>query len=381
MNRLKELFQIRPNIVFLNHGSFGACPKPVFEVYQKWQRELEQQPVEFLGRRYGKLLYNARTALSEFIGTTANNIVYVPNATTGVNTVAHSLQLNPGDEILTTDHEYGATNRTWEIICQRTGAVYKKQKVSLPVESEEQVIETVWSGVTARTRVLFISHITSPTALIFPIEELIRRARENGIITVIDGAHVPGQLPLNLDKLGADFYTGNCHKWLMTPKGSAFLYARPEVQNLLKPLVVSWDNMSFGENVPQFIRDNECLGTRDIAAYLSVPAGIKFFNENNWPEVQQHCHELVLYFRKRITEVTGLPPISPAEKTWFWQLAAFPLPPCDISALKQRLYDKYSIEIPLIDHHGQPLIRISVQGYNSQEDVDALVKAVSELFN
>lgn len=381
MQDLRQLFQLRDDIVFLNHGSFGACPIPVFEAYQEWQRELERQPVEFLGRRFGELMYNARKKLAAFLHTQPDNIVYIPNATTGINIVASSLPLEHGDEVLTTDHEYGACDRTWEIICQRTGAVYKKQRISLPIVSREEVIEKIWSGVTARTKVLFISHITSPTAIIFPVEKLIIRARERGIITVVDGAHVPGQLRLNLDTLGADFYTGNCHKWMMTPKGSAFLYARPEKQVLLRPYLISWNNMSKGERLPEFIKDNEFQGTSDIAPYLAVAAGIEFFEKHNWPEVRKACRKLVVQFREQITELTGLPPLTPPGEEWFCQLAAFQLPPCNVDELKIRLYDSYAIEIPVHEHFGLPLIRISIQGYNTGADVLALTGALSEIFS
>jgi len=225
---LCDLFLLDPDVIFVNHGSFGACPRPVFAAYQAWQRELERQPVEFLGRRFAALIAEARTALGAYVGAGADDLVYVPNATTGLNIVARSLELAPGDEVLATDHEYGALDRTWRFICAKRGARYVRQPVELPITSAEEVVEAVWAGVTDRTRVLFLSHITSPTAIIIPVAELVRRAREAGIITVVDGAHAPGQIPLDLESLGVDFYAGNCHKWMMAPKGSAFLYARRE---------------------------------------------------------------------------------------------------------------------------------------------------------
>ena len=295
MNNVRDLFYIRPDIVFLNNGSFGACPKPVFEVYQNWQLELEQQPVEFLGRRHGTLMQEARKLLATFLGTSGENLFFVPNATTGLNIVAHSLKLEPGDEILTTDHEYGAMDRMWQFICQKRGSKYVRQPLRLPIESQEQVIETIWSGVTNRTKVLFISHITSPTALTMPLKELTIRAKDAGIILLVDGAHGPGQVPIDLEEMGIDFYSGNCHKWLLTPKGCAFLYARPEVQSLIEPLIISWGNKSV-EDSP-FIQENEFQGTRDIAAYLSVSAAIKFWQKDEWPTILKKCHELTLSAR------------------------------------------------------------------------------------
>ncbi|MBU0496050.1 MAG: aminotransferase class V-fold PLP-dependent enzyme [Chloroflexi bacterium] len=210
-NHLRDLFLLRPDVIFFNHGSFGACPRPVFEAYQAWQLELERQPVEFLGRRHAALMHEARAALEAFVGAAADDLVYIPNATTGVNIVARSLPLAPGDEVLTTDHEYGAMDRTWRFVCGQRGTRYVRQPVPLPITSVEQVVDAIWAGVTPHTRVLFLSHITSPTAVTLPVTELVHRAREAGLITVIDGAHAPGQVPLDLTALGVDFYLANCH--------------------------------------------------------------------------------------------------------------------------------------------------------------------------
>jgi len=385
---LRDLFLLRPDIVFLNHGSFGACPKSVFETYQAWQLELERQPVEFLGRRFAALMRTARQALAAFVGADTDDLVYVPNATTGLNAVARSLRLEPGDEVLATDHEYGALDRTWRFVCAKRGARYINQPVPLPLESDEQVVEAVWIGVTERTRVLFLSHITSPTALILPVAKLIRRAREAGILTVIDGAHSPGQIPLDLRMLGADFYAGNLHKWACGPKGSAFLYARAEVQHILEPLVVSWgwnrgaENgglLDLGDHKNRFIDEQEWQGTRDPAAYLSVPAAIQFQAEYDWPRVGEECHELVCHARQAITEITGLEPICAASPHWYAQMATIPLPPCDASKLQQGLHDKYRIEVPIITWGERQFVRVSVQGYNTQDDVDCLVAALSSL--
>jgi len=379
MGDLRDLFLLCPDVVFLNHGSFGACPRPVFEVYQAWQLELERQPVAFLGRRFARLMQEARQALAGYVGANADDLVYVPNATTGLNIVARSLPLEPGDEILTTDHEYGALDRTWRFVCAKRGARYIRQPVRLPVTSAEQVVEAIWSGVTERTRVLFISHITSSTALFFPVAELARRARAAGIISVVDGAHAPGHAPLNLVELDADFYAGNCHKWMMAPKGAAFLYTRPDKQPLLEPLVVSWGWESETPGPSRFIDEQEYQGTRDIAAYLATPAAIHFMQAHNWSAVQRDCHALVRDARQRITTLTGLAPISPDEPAWFRQMAAFPLPVCDGEMLQRRLYDEFAVEIPIITWNGYTLVRISIQGYNTRGDVDALVEALSRL--
>lgn len=379
MPSLKSRFLLRPDIVYLNHGSFGACPRQVFETYQRWQRELERQPVAFLGRRAKDLLAEARAKLAVYLGCQANEVIYFSNPTTAVNMVARSLHLIPGDEILASDHEYGAMDRTWRFLCQQRGARYIRQPIPLPLATQEDFVDAFWQGVTARTRAVFLSHITSPTALIFPVEEVCRRARRAGLLSIIDGAHAPGQIPLDLPALGADLYTGACHKWLCAPKGSAFLYARPEVQPALEPLVVSWGWETDEPGDSPFIDHHEWQGTRDLAAFLSVPAAIEFQQQHDWAAIRQRCHRLLSQARRQIHERTGLEPLCSDGPGWFAQMAAARLPPVDVVLLQRRLYQKYRIEVPLHRWNDQPLIRVSVQAYNTEEDLAALLEALSEL--
>ncbi len=377
--QLRQSFLLRPNVIFLNHASFGACPRPVFEEYQRWQLELEKQPVEFLGRRFNDLMYGARTALAEYVNADPDELVYVPNATTGVNIVARSLGLRPGDEVLSSDHEYGALERTWNFLCRKTGATFTREAIPLPLTTRDEFVDRFWAGVTPRTRVIFLSHITSPTALIFPVEGICSRARAAGILTIIDGAHVLGQIPLDFSNLGCDFYSSNAHKWMQSPKGSAFLYARRDVQNLVEPLVVSWGYDSETPSGSRFVDEQEWTGTRDIAAYLSVPAAIEFMRDHDWELVQARCHKLARYARQGICAITGLEPLSPDAPEWYAQMVSLPLPPCDAEALKRRLYEEFQIEVPIITWKGQQLIRVSIQAYNSQADVDALIQALETL--
>ena len=380
MPSLKKYFLLDPDIHFLNHGSFGATPRPVFREYQRWQRELESQPVEFLGRRITKLMAESRAALGNYVGTQADNLIYTQNATIALNIIARSLELGLNDEVLATDHEYGALDRVWRFLSKERGFRYINQQIRTPLATGENFIDGFWQSVTPRTRVIFISHITSPTALIFPVKEIIRRARKADILTIIDGAHVPGHLPLHLDSLGADFYCGNLHKWLCAPKGAGFLYARPESQDLLKPLVISWGYESEAPGNSQFIDHNEWWGTRDMAAFLSVPAAIEFQEKHDWDKVRDVCHELAKDALKRICELTGLAPLHSDAEGWFRQMISAPLPvDTDISQLKVRLYDEYHIEVPLIDWNGNKLIRVSVQGYNTKRDIDQLCRALSLL--
>lgn len=377
LNNLSTQFFLRPDITFLNHGSFGACPRPVFEEYQRWQRELETQPVEFLGRRFDELLRAAREPLARYVNCDADDLVYVPNATTGLNIVARSLQLNVGDEVVSTNHEYGALNRTWEFLCAKTRAVYKRVPIPLPLRDENDFVERVWNAVTPHTRVLFLSHITSPTALIFPIQALVRRARERGILSIIDGAHTLGHIPLDLRALDADVYASNCHKWLCAPKGSAFLYVRRALQNQIEPLVVSWGWHPEKITAAPFVMEQEWQGTRDIAAYLATPRAIQFLQENDWDTVRAECHALAMYAQEKICAQFGLAPI--ASPDWFAQMVTIPLPPCDRERVKTRLYDEFRIEVPIIEWNERQFVRVSVQAYNTRADVDALIDALPKV--
>jgi isopenicillin-N epimerase len=374
-----EQYLLRPDVAFLNHGSFGACPKPVFETYQAWQRELEAEPVEFLGRRSSALLAEARKALAAYVGADAEDLVFVTNATYGVNIVARSLDLGPGDEVLTTDHEYGACDRTWKFICGTRGARYVKMSIPLPLPSDEEIVERLWAGVNERTKVIYVSHITSPTAITLPVAEICRRAREAGILTVIDGAHAPGQVDLRLEELGADFYTGNLHKWLCAPKGAGFLYARRERQALLNPLIVSWGWESETPGPSQFIDHFTWLGTADPSAYLSVPAAIEFQSQWDWPRVREACHALAVEGRRRLEEVTGMPTLSPESN--YAQMCAIELPAGSIEKLGTRFFDEYKVEVPLTRWNNREFLRISIQAYNSAEDVDRLVEALGRLIS
>lgn len=382
MNNLKQHFLLDPDIHFLNHGSFGACPAPVFDSYQKWQRRLENQPVLFLGREHDQLLKESRVALGVYLNVDVDDLVYVPNATHGVNVVARSLDLQPGDEVLSTDHEYGACDYTWQFLCAKTGAKYIRQPIDLPVVSAGKVVEQVWSGVTPRTRVIYLSHITSPTALRLPVEEICRRARQQGLLTIVDGAHAPGQIELDLTEIGADFYTGNCHKWMLAPKGAAFLHARREVQSLVSPLVVSW---GYGGNDGQpgtgsrFIDILQWAGTKDPSAALAVPDAIAFMAQHNWSEIRRECRLLLRQAIERICDLTGMQPVYPLDGDFYAQMAIAPLPGgVDLVALKSRLYDEHKVEVPLTQWRGRNFVRISVQAYNTQDDIDALVGGLAK---
>ena len=368
-------FLLRRDVTFLNHGSYGACPLPVFETYQHWQRELEYQPVDFLGRRTPGLLAEARAVLAGYLHADMADLVWVPNATLGVNVVARSLNLLPGDEILATDHEYGAVDRTWRFICGERGARYINQPINLPLADPSEVVEQLWAGVTPHTKVISISHISSPTALIFPVAEICRRAREAGILTLIDGAHAPGQIPLDLEQIGADFYTGNCHKWMCSPKGAGFLHARREMQHLLKPLVVSHGYESTTPSGSTYQDYFGWAGTCDPAAYLSVPAAIAFQQSYDWVNVQAACHALLVEARSRIAEMTGLVQVCPDSPEWISQLCVLPMPTSPEIDLG-RLWKQYQIEAPITTWRDRRFVRISIQAYNTPADIERLIEAI-----
>ena len=385
---MRDLFMLDPDIIFLNHGSFGACPQPIFDVYQEWQRRLERHPVKFLIRDLPRYLRVARESLGQFINADADDLALITNATVGVNIVARSLPLAEGDEVLTTDHEYGACDNAWDMLSGKHGFSYVKQHIPLPLTTPEAIVEQLWAGVTPRTKLIFVSHISSTTAVRFPVEQICARARAEGILTLVDGAHAIGQLPLDMAAIDADFYTGNAHKWLMAPKGAAFLYTRRDKQPLVEPLVVSWgyhQNNPFAETGSQYVNYLEWIGTRDPAPMLTIPMSIAFFEENEWPKRQRECQALVGYWLKEMEELTGETAvyplnIPPADNYFYHQLAVAPLPKIgDLLGFKTKLYDEYQIEIPQTEWHDMQFLRISIQAYNTKSDIDSLLEAVREL--
>lgn len=379
---LRRHFQLEPEVVFLNHGSFGALPLPVMAAQQAWQRRMERQPVHFFITELPALLGAARATLAELINARPNNLVYIPNATFGVNVVARSLQLGPDDEVLATDHEYGACRHVWQFLSERHGFAYRQQPVPLPLGEPADVVARFWEGVTPRTRLIFISHITSPTAVRLPVAAICARARQEGILTLVDGAHAVGQIPLDMAAIGADFYVSNAHKWLCSPKGSAFLHVRPEQQARVEPLVVSWGwgeghAFQYGSRLLDYL---QWMGTDDPTPYLTVPDAIAFQAAHQWPVVRERCNGLLAEGLARIDALTGLPSLYRHAPAAFAQMGAARLPTAvDTTILKKQLWESFRIEVPLVEWGGYKLVRVSIQGYNGPSDVDALVEALSAL--
>jgi isopenicillin-N epimerase len=382
---MREHFLLDPDVVFLNHGSFGACPREVIAAQQHWVLEMERNPVEFLGRRSAQLLAQARERLAGYLGADAADLVFVPNATTGVNIVARSLALSPGDEILSTDHEYGACEATWQRVCEQTGALWRKVEIPLPFE-QERFAERMLSAIGPRTRVIFVSHLTSTTALVFPLAALCAGARARGVLTLIDGAHAPGQIDVALDALGADFYTGNAHKWLCAPKGSGFLHARREHHERLHATVTSWGYVAGMQGHTGFDaytgrtvleRRLQWQGTRDISAWLALPAAIDFVTREPWLRARGRSHERAIALMHRVAGRYALPVI--AEDGDFAQMVPLPVPHGDAEALRARLFGEHRIEVPVTTHGGRSFVRVSVQGYTTDQELAVLENALAEI--
>lgn len=376
---MKSQFLLDKNITFLNHGSFGACPKPIFDEYQRIQLELETEPVYFIQKKSAVYLKIAKEKLAKYIGCNTNDFFFTPNPTFAINTIMRSLNLAAGDEILTTNHEYGAMDRTWNFYCKNSGAKYIRQNISLPVVSKEQILEKFWSGYTSKTKIIFLNQISSCTALIFPVKEICDKARELGLITIIDGAHVPGQMDLDLTELNPDFYTGTLHKWMLAPKGSSFLYVKKSFQEMLDPLIVGWGYESVAPGESQFLDYQEFQGTRDISAFLCTPKVIDFLEENEWKNKAKECKSIVRNNYQRFCDLLQTQPICPITEEFLVQMASIPIRTSNPVELKELLFNKYKIEIPVMPLNGSYFLRYSINAYNSQDDLDILYKALQDI--
>ena len=382
---LKSLFQLDPDITFLNHGSYGACPRPVFEDYQKWQVMIEQHPVKFMQEDIYQYLDESRSSLGNYINCNKNDLIYVPNPTHAVANIINNVNLDIGDEVLSTDLEYGSCDRMWFYEAEQKGFVYNRSKVSLPIIDKESFCNDFWKNATEKTKYIFISQITSSTGMILPIPEIVLEAKSRGIKTIIDGAHVPAHIDLDINNLDPDYYVGACHKWLCCPKGVSFLYVKKDQQENIQPQIMSW---GWGEEYEEF-KDSTQLksssrfinifqwqGTRDMSAFLTVPKAIEFQEKYDWDSVRNRCKKMIIDARNQISTVTNLPKICPDD--WLGQMASFLFPADDVAELKKSLYNDYQIEIPAMSYNGYSALRISIQGYNSEDEVDYLVETLKK---
>ncbi len=379
MQELKDQFLLRKDVTYLNFGSFGACVKPVFERYQRYQFELEQEPVQFITVNGPKYLTASRQALGAYIHCEADDLVYVQNPSFAVNIVAKSLALYPGDEILSTDIEYGACDRTWDFYCGKAGAVYKRQPIRFPLHDKEDFIAQFFSGLSAKTKLVFISHITSSTGLRLPVEEICAIVKSKGLLTFVDGAHAPGHTPIDLQTLQADMYTGACHKWMMTPKGSSFLYVKRELQPMIEPFAVSWGYKAVIPSSSQFLDYHQIQGTRDYSAFLTVPDAIAFMAENNWPSVAEGCKKLTQGNAQPLCDLLNTKPIAPITDDFILQMYSAEIKTSQPEKLKAQFYDAYKIEIPVMRQNDKLYLRYSLNAFNDQQDLDKLFDALKKI--
>ena len=373
----KSLFLLDKETIHLNHGSFGACPKPIFDALISWQKKLEFNPAKFLAFDIFVHLEKSRESLSEYINCDKNDIVFFPNPSTALNTVIKSLDLKKDDEILTTNHEYGALDKTWNFMCKNTGAKYIKQNIKLPLKSKNEFINTFIKGINKNTKVIFMSHITSPTGLIFPAEELCQIARENNIFCIIDGAHVPAHIDLDIKKLNPDIYTGACHKWMCAPKGTSFLYAKKNIQDDINPLVVSWGYDAEVPGVSKYLDYHQWQGTNDPSPYLAVPDVIAFLKKYNWKDVSLNCRKINIEARKLVNKTLNKTPIS--DDDFIGQMSAIEVKCTDSIQLIKKLYEDFKIVVPIVKWENKMLLRFSIQAYNSMEDIEKLIFAMKKL--
>jgi isopenicillin-N epimerase len=366
----RDLFMLDPSVVFLNHGSFGAVPRPVFEHQEALRRRMEAEPVRFLARSLSDELAAVRAELAAFVGTDPAALALTTNTTTAINAVARSVDLAPGDEVLVTDHEYGAMRLLWDEVTARAGATVTVAELPAAPEREEELAAAVLERLTPRTRVVFCSHVTSASATVLPAARICAEARRRGVISVVDGAHGPGLLDLDLAAVGADVYVGNAHKWLLAPRGAAFIQASTAARRWVGGPVVSWGWTWEGEDAFQGRFD--WPGTFDPTALLCIPRALAFRREHDWAAVAGRCHALAEATLARLVATAGaVPTAGPALRPP--QMVAVRLPVADARSLHEWLWREHRIEIPVESLHGHTLLRLSVQAYTTEADCDRLV--------
>jgi isopenicillin-N epimerase len=352
----------------------------VRQARREWIDRLDAQPMDFFLRTLEPAWFAARERLATFVRAEPGNLVFVENATTGMNLVAANTALSPGDEVLLTDHEYGAVQDIWRRACKRAGAARRLATLSLPFTTSERIVEEIFRHVSPRTRLIVVSHITSKTATILPVETVCREARGRGVAVCVDGPHAVAQVPLAIDALDCDYYTASCHKWLCAPFGSGFLYVQPRQQAGFEPQQVSWGRVEGAEKT-SWCDEFVWTGTRDPSAYLSVPAAIDFLEQVGLDAFRQRSHYLARYARRRLIKSLDLRPLAPDDEQWYGSMALLQLPDGDRAELQQALWNEYGVEVPIIDFAGRRLIRVSCHLYNTTDDIERLAAALGELLS
>ena len=384
----REEMLLDPAVANLNTGSFGPLPRIVFDQVTKLRQRLAEEPMDFLVRQAPPLLWEARERLARYLGGDAYRLAFTVNVTAAINAVAAGLRLAAPGEILLSDHEYGAMHWCWERAAIRQGLTLRTFALPLLAGDPPEIVDAARAAFSDRTRVLFFSHVLSPTGLVLPARALCAEAKRRGIITVIDGAHAPAMVPVELEKIGCDYYGGNCHKWLLAPTGSGFLYSGPGSEERLQPLAVSWGwhyDRSHADERDEFgstprLRAYEFEGVRDPCPWLTVPAAIDFQDGIGRERIAARIGELVVYLRKRLTGLKGLTPATPAHPEMHGAMTAFRLPKnVDGKALWRALWEQYRIEAPVVDRLEGSLLRVSTHFYNSEGEIDRLATALAAL--
>ncbi len=373
-------------LAYLNHGSFGLAPRIVCEARQRWTDQLNRNPMEFFVRKQETLLDEAAKALAKFLGGRAENLAFVPNATVAMNIIAENLPLEAGDEVLLNDHEYGAVIRIWGRKCQATGARTVMARLPDPLTTTEALVDALFERVTPRTRIIVVSHVTSATAIIMPVEAICTRAKALGIRVCIDGPHAIAMRPLALDALGCDYYCASLHKWLAAPLGSGFLYVAPRHKAGLKPTITSWGRSLNGQ-APRWQDEFHWSGTMDLAAYLAVPDAIRFLAEIGWDQFRNQTHALARYAGERLCQEFDATPLAPQD-SWYGCMQTLALPriprennlqPGTPHSLQHCLAKDFGIEIPIIEWRDRMHIRVSCHLYNTVDEIERLVEALQTL--
>jgi isopenicillin-N epimerase len=371
---------LEEGVDFLNHGSFGAVPRAVFDEQTEWRRRVEARPVETLARRGDELIGVAKEAAGRWLGMRPGDFGLVTNATEGVNAVLRSLALRPGDELLTTTHVYNAVRQAMRYVAARGGATYRELDVPLPLGGSDQIAERVTAGLSQRTRLLVIDHVTSPTAVIFPVERIVRACAARGVDVLIDGAHAPAMLPLDVQSIGAAYYAGNLHKWAFAPRGAAFLWARRDRQADVHPTIIS-HRLNEG-----FAREFGWQGTRDVSAWLSVPRAIEFLRDLGEERVRSHNHDLAAWAHRLLCRRWEVEPLTPDDGSLLGSMATVSLPgrlatmtEAEAEALQRRMYHEHRFEVPLHRFAGRWRLRVSCQVYNSATQYERLAEVVESL--
>jgi len=369
---------LRSDTTYLNHGSFAPQHRRVHDEQQRWQLALAAQPMDFFVRQFEPAWLEARRSLAQFVDTAEDNLVFVENSTVGMNIVANSFSLQANDEVLLTDHEYGAVIRIWERAARDSDARVTFAELPLAFESEQQVGDAIFAAATDRTKLIVVSHVTSPSAIILPVNEICREASRRGIAVCIDGPHAPAQTPVHLDGLGCDYYTASLHKWVSAPIGSGFLYVAPERQATIETPQLSWGRIDpIQPNVwwDEFVWS----GTRDPSALLAVPTALQLLHQVGVDNFRARSHFLARYARRRLGESLHTSAIIPDDSSWYGSMTCLPIPDCDTYALRAQLWREFGFEVPIVQHKDRCSVRVSCHLYNTTADIDRLADTLQQL--